>query len=176
MDDRAMPYDPGTEEILMRVNIGEFMTRRGLITPQREGLVCEGVRRTYGELNERANRFANAMLGLGVGHGDRVAILALNEPEYYDMLFGLGKIGAILVPVNYRLAGPEIRVRAARRGESYEAIDHRLYELDEHMCVIADTERAVALGGVMGGADTEVTEQTTDVLIEAAWSSTSGEG
>ena len=35
-------------------------------------------------------------------------MLALNEPEYYDMLFGLGKIGATLVPVNYRLAGPEI--------------------------------------------------------------------
>jgi acyl-CoA synthetase (AMP-forming)/AMP-acid ligase II len=43
-----------------------------------------------------------------VGHGDRVAVLALNEPEYYDMLFGLGKIAAILVPINYRLAGPEI--------------------------------------------------------------------
>jgi len=92
----------------VRINIGEFMTRRALLTPNREGLVCEEIRRTYGELNERANRFANAMLRLGVGRGDRVASLALNEPEYYDMLFGLGKIGAILVPVNYRLAGPEI--------------------------------------------------------------------
>ena len=92
----------------MNVNIGEFMRKRALLTPGREGLVCEDVRRSYRELNERANRFANAMLRLGVGHGDRVAVLALNEPEYYDMLFGLGKIGAILVPINYRLAGPEI--------------------------------------------------------------------
>jgi len=92
----------------VKINIGEFMTRRALLTPNREGLVCEEIRRTYGELNERANQFANAMLRLGVGRGDRVALLALNEPEYYDMLFGLGKIGAILVPVNYRLAGPEI--------------------------------------------------------------------
>jgi len=103
-----MAYDSRTKEITMNVNIGEFMTRRALLTPNREGLVCEGVRRSYGELNQRANRFANAMLGLGVGFGDRVAMLALNEPEYYDVLFGLGKIGAILVPVNYRLAGPEI--------------------------------------------------------------------
>jgi acyl-CoA synthetase (AMP-forming)/AMP-acid ligase II len=103
-----MAYDPGTKEIRMNVNIGEFMTRRALITPEREGLVCEDIRRSFRELNERANRFANAMLGLGVGCGDRVALLALNEPEYYDMLFGLGKIGAILVPVNYRLAGPEV--------------------------------------------------------------------
>jgi acyl-CoA synthetase (AMP-forming)/AMP-acid ligase II len=103
-----MTYDPASKEALMNVNIGEFMTRRALLSPGREGLVCEDIRRTFRELNERANRFANAMLCFGVGHGDRVALLALNEPEYYDMLFGLGKIGAILVPVNYRLAGPEV--------------------------------------------------------------------
>ena len=94
---------------MIKINIGEFITRRAILTPEREGLVCEHIRRNFGELNERANRLANAMRGLGVGHGDRVALLALNEPEYYDLFFGLGKIGAILVPVNYRLAGPEIQ-------------------------------------------------------------------
>ena len=93
----------------MKVNIGDFLTRRSRLTPDREGLVCEGVRRTYKQLNDRANRLANAMAALGIGHGDRVSILAFNEPEYYDMYFGLGKIGATLVPVNYRLAGPEIQ-------------------------------------------------------------------
>jgi acyl-CoA synthetase (AMP-forming)/AMP-acid ligase II len=93
----------------MKINIGEFLTRRSNVTPNREGLVCEGVRRTYKDLNDRANRLANAMKDLGIGHGDRISILALNEPEYYDMYFGLGKLGAILVPVNYRLAGPEIQ-------------------------------------------------------------------
>jgi fatty-acyl-CoA synthase len=93
----------------MKINIGEFLTKRSYLTPDREGLVCEKIRRTYKELNERANRLANMMKALGVGYGDRVGILALNEPEYYDLYFGLGKIGAILVPVNYRLAGPEIQ-------------------------------------------------------------------
>ncbi|MCG6911378.1 MAG: long-chain fatty acid--CoA ligase [Deltaproteobacteria bacterium] len=93
----------------MKINIGDFLTRRSRITPGREGLVCEDVRRTYQDLNDRANRLANAMTALGIGHGDRIGILAFNEPEYYDMYFGLGKIGAILVPVNYRLAGPEIQ-------------------------------------------------------------------
>jgi fatty-acyl-CoA synthase len=93
----------------MKINIGEFLTKRSLLTPDREGLVCEKVRRTYRELNERANRLANALKTLGVGYGDRVGLLALNEPEFYDLYFGLGKIGAILVPVNYRLAGPEIQ-------------------------------------------------------------------
>jgi len=92
----------------MRVNVGGLLTKRAAMTPDREGLVCEGIRRTYKQLNDRANRLANAMTALGVNHGDRVGILALNEPEYFDMYFGLGKIGAILVPLNHRLAGPEI--------------------------------------------------------------------
>ncbi len=92
----------------MRINIGGLLTKRAAMTPDREGLVCEGIRRTYKQLNDRANRLANAMTALGVNHGDRVGILALNEPEYFDMYFGLGKIGAILVPLNHRLAGPEI--------------------------------------------------------------------
>ena len=93
----------------MRINIGGLLTKRAAMTPDREGLVCEDVRRTYKQLNDRANRLVNTMRALGVTHGDRVGILALNEPEYYDMYFGLGKIGAILVPINHRLAGPEIQ-------------------------------------------------------------------
>jgi len=67
-----------------------------------------------------------------------------------------------------KLNGPEIIVREARPGEQFEAINHKLYELELGMCVIADASRAVALGGVMGGADTEVSDDTVDVLIEAA--------
>ncbi len=61
-----------------------------------------------------------------------------------------------------------IVVRTAQDGEKFLAIDHRTYELDAQMVVIADADRAVALGGVMGGADTEVSTRTTNVLIEAA--------
>ena len=67
-----------------------------------------------------------------------------------------------------KLDGREIIVREARRGERFEAINHKTYELEPGMCVIADHSRPVALGGVMGGADTEVTSGTADVLIEAA--------
>ena len=67
-----------------------------------------------------------------------------------------------------RLAGKEIVVREPRSGEKLEAIDHRTYDLATGMCVIADGQRAVGIGGVMGGASTEVTAATTDVLIESA--------
>jgi len=67
-----------------------------------------------------------------------------------------------------RLNGRRIIVRQARAGETFLAINHKTYALDETMCVIADAQRAVGLGGVMGGAETEVTERTTELLIESA--------
>ncbi|MBB76985.1 MAG: phenylalanine--tRNA ligase subunit beta [Planctomycetaceae bacterium] len=67
-----------------------------------------------------------------------------------------------------QLEGPEIVVREPFKDETFEAIDHRTYQLKPGMCVIGDAARAVALGGVMGGAATEVSATTTDVLIEAA--------
>lgn len=66
------------------------------------------------------------------------------------------------------LKGGKIIVRDAVKDEPFIAIDHRTYELQPGMCVIADESRPVALGGVMGGADTEVCDQSTDVLMEAA--------
>jgi phenylalanyl-tRNA synthetase beta chain len=66
------------------------------------------------------------------------------------------------------LAGGRIVVRRARAGERLTAIDHKVYELDPAMCVIADAERPVALAGVMGGAESEVQPTTRDILIEAA--------
>lgn len=66
------------------------------------------------------------------------------------------------------LQGSEIIVRDAAQGEKFLAIDHRTYDLAPGMCVIADAKRAVAIGGVMGGAESEVGPATTDILIEAA--------
>ncbi len=67
-----------------------------------------------------------------------------------------------------RLEGGTIVVREPRKDEKLEAIDHKTYALAPGMCIIADTKRAVGLGGVMGGVSTEVSDQTTDLLIEAA--------
>jgi phenylalanyl-tRNA synthetase beta chain len=96
---------------------------------------------------------------------------------------GIGSINNVVDITNYvllecgqplhafdlaKLAGRQIIVRAAKAGEEFLAINHKKYTLEPSMCVIADAERPVALAGVMGGADTEVTEKTTDLLIESA--------
>lgn len=67
-----------------------------------------------------------------------------------------------------KLRGNKIIVRRAEAKEKFVAIDHKTYELDPETVVIADAERAVAIGGVMGGVDSEVSDSTVDLLIEAA--------
>ena len=67
-----------------------------------------------------------------------------------------------------KLRGQRIVVRKAKSGEKLAAINHVEYTLTPEMCVIADAERPVAIAGVMGGADTEITIGTTNVLIETA--------
>lgn len=67
-----------------------------------------------------------------------------------------------------KLEGSQIVVRRPLPGETIEAIDHKTYALSPEMCVICDARNPVAIGGVMGGAQTEISPDTTDVLIEAA--------
>ena len=62
----------------------------------------------------------------------------------------------------------QIIVRRPRPGETIEAIDHKTYQLGPEMCVICDAVAPVAIGGVMGGAQTEISPKTRDVLVEAA--------
>jgi long-chain acyl-CoA synthetase len=63
---------------------------------------------SYGSLDERSNRLAQALLAAGVGPGSRVAHLDRTGPEVIELLFATSKIGAVLVPLNWRLAVPEL--------------------------------------------------------------------
>src|SRR5487761_182946 len=67
-----------------------------------------------------------------------------------------------------KLAGRRIVVREGRPGETLLAIDHKTYSTGPGVCVIADAEKPVGIGGVMGGAESEVTRATTELLIESA--------
>ncbi len=63
---------------------------------------------TFGQLEDGANRVANALTALGVTKGERVSFLGKNHPLYFEALLGAAKIGAVMTPVNWRLAAPEV--------------------------------------------------------------------
>ncbi|HEY0459249.1 MAG TPA: phenylalanine--tRNA ligase subunit beta [Pyrinomonadaceae bacterium] len=68
-----------------------------------------------------------------------------------------------------KLAGNRIVVRRARAGETIKTLDEVERKLDETMLAICDAEKPVAVGGVMGGLDSSITEETTEVLLEVAY-------
>ncbi len=84
--------------------IGEQSTR----APDQVGLIFEEQTFTYREMNDRSNQAAAALTALGVRRGDRIAWLARNLAIFWDALFGAAKIGAVMTPINWRLAPAEI--------------------------------------------------------------------
>ena len=78
------------------------------MSPHRVALVHGDELITYTGLADRAARAAHALRGLGVRRGDRVAYLGPNHPAFLELLFGTAQLGAIFVPLNTRLAAPEL--------------------------------------------------------------------
>ncbi|MEO7021621.1 MAG: long-chain fatty acid--CoA ligase [Ktedonobacteraceae bacterium] len=93
------------------INLGEWLARRAQLTPDKIGLIDSeaGTRFTYRTLNQRARTLATRLVQrYHIQPGERVAVLALNAPEYLDAFFACALIGAILVPLNWRLTVNEL--------------------------------------------------------------------
>ena len=88
--------------------IGQILNINSERYPRQVGVVFGSRGYTYAELNGRACRLANALLRMGVGPGDRVATLMNNCNHFIDLFFATAKLGAILVPVNFRLSAREV--------------------------------------------------------------------
>jgi fatty-acyl-CoA synthase len=93
--------------------------------PDRPCLVAPPVRRTFGELDERATRLANHLSGIGVGAGDHVAIHAMNRAEWIEAMFACFKLRAVPINVNYRYVEAELTY---------------LYENSDCRAVVAEAE------------------------------------
>ena len=94
----------------VKTNIGDWLARRALLTPNREayvdGLTLERI--SFAELNARSCKLANAFLADGIKEEERVGLLLENCVEFMESYFALAKIGAVVVPLNWRLAADEL--------------------------------------------------------------------
>ena len=90
--------------------IGDWPGRRALLTPKNEAFYdnIEDKKYTYQEMEYRANQLARVLLDSGISKGDRVATYSKNRFDLIDLYFASGKIGAIMVGLNIRLATPEL--------------------------------------------------------------------
>ncbi|WP_327166234.1 long-chain fatty acid--CoA ligase [Streptomyces zaomyceticus] len=101
---------------MLNQGIGSWPARRARKTPDRIAVVHDGRTWTYRELHGRVLRLAHALRALGVARGDRIAYLGPNHPAFLETLFAAGTLGAVFVPLNTRLAAPELAYNLADSG------------------------------------------------------------
>jgi fatty-acyl-CoA synthase len=90
------------------IGLGNWLYQRARRTPHRLALTFEGMSWTYGALQERIDSLAAGLRANGVSQGDRVGFLGFNQPAFLETLFAAARLGAIFVPLNFRLSGPEL--------------------------------------------------------------------
>lgn len=95
------------------MNLSRFIERWAAHAPERVALHFQGTEFSYRDLWVRTERMTRALAGLGIRKGDRIAFLGYNNPEMLVLLFALARIGAILVPLNWRLTANEHRALLA---------------------------------------------------------------
>lgn len=89
-------------------NLAHTLLNRAALNPERTALIFEGQTQTYGELGDRVRRLAAVFKAAGVNVGDRVGFLGFNQPAFLETVFATNMIGAIFVPLNFRLTAEEL--------------------------------------------------------------------
>jgi fatty-acyl-CoA synthase len=90
------------------LNFGEMLSVHARLAPDRLGTRDLDRSMTFAQWNNRSCRLANALLGLGLAKGDRVAILAYNCVEWSEIFAATAKAGLVALPINFRLVGKEV--------------------------------------------------------------------
>jgi len=90
------------------VNIARIVSKNAQRFPQKVAIVDEGQRSNYQELDRRVNQLGNALLARGIEKGDKIGLFLPNCKEFLESFFAVTRIGAVVVPINFRLIGKEI--------------------------------------------------------------------
>jgi acyl-CoA synthetase (AMP-forming)/AMP-acid ligase II len=99
----------GREAMQADLNWCSVLAHHATRSPDRPMLVFEGATTTYGDMAARTAALAGGLRQRGVGRGDVVALLSYNCPELLEALFAANHLGAVAMPINWRLAAPEVR-------------------------------------------------------------------
>lgn len=121
----------------------DLLAARAELNPDSPAIRAGPRRLTYRKLDEHAGRAAALLATRGIGSGDRVAILCRNRPEFFELLFACARLGAILVPLNWRMppvelagliahAEPSLLIHGAEDAGVAEGFRLPLLPLDDH--------------------------------------------
>ena len=129
------------------LTVNDFLRRANLVYPDRVGIIDEPDQPaaswgllTYAQVAERAVAIATGLDELGIGVGERVAIVSHNSARLFTALFGVSGSGRVLVPINFRLVAEEIRYIVEHSGARVLLVDP---ELDEALATVTCEHRLV---------------------------------
>ncbi len=90
------------------MNIAQGLMHAKKVFGNNQAIVCGNTRYTWKECEQRTDRLARGLAALGIARGDRVAVLMLNCHRYFELYYACARMGAVMVPLNIRLARAEI--------------------------------------------------------------------
>lgn len=130
----------------------EFARRTRRLHPDREAVVDGQARWTYEQFFDRCDRWSAALEGMGVGKGDRVAYIAPNTHGQLESFYAIPQLGAVLVPINYRLSAEDIVYIVNHSGSTVVCVHaDQLDVVDQVRDRMPGVERFVALEGARAG-------------------------
>lgn len=143
------------------ITLGGWLERRVVATPHRPAITFEDATWSYREFMDRVDRVAGGLRAGGVSEGDRVGFLAFNHPTFLEVMFACARIGAIFVPLNFRLTGPELSFIIGDAGV------HTMVVGPDHRQVVDSIRGEIPVGRWIGVEGAESGWEPYDALLAA---------
>ena len=168
--------------------LGDILRRNAKLYPDKTAIIFEGKKYSYGETDNRIKRLANGLRSKGIQRGDRVGLLEHPCPQFIELYLAIPKIGAVLVPLNCRLAGRELEyvindaeVKMLIMGDEFievvTSIQHDLKTVGTFFCIGKAPSGMGTYEDLITGYSPEVPEieiKEDDVAVQMYTSGTTG--
>ena len=156
--------------------LGAWIHKRRMKSAAKTAVISSAGELSYGEFAGRVDRLANALADRGVGRGDRVAYLGENHPAFLETFFACGTLGAIFVPLNTRLAPPEVQFALQDSGSRILVHARSLEALAARGSALLGLSQRIVVDDAPAGTVAEAAEPGTAVeLLEEVIASGSTE-
>ena len=148
-----MPPSPAPNEAQLReidmevpLLVNDFLRRAAKLYGPAEAVVNGDLRLTWSQFNARVNQQANALRSAGIGKGDRVAVIAPNSHQFLETFYATAAIGAVIVPMNYRLIPSDFEYMLEHSGSRVVLVDAEFTHLvDDIRANVNTVEHYIAI-------------------------------
>ncbi|MFV0535154.1 MAG: long-chain-fatty-acid--CoA ligase [Cumulibacter sp.] len=123
------------------------LDRHAFMKPDEMALRYKGETITWGQLANRTRRLASALADLGVSRGDRVIVMITNRPEFAEAILAINTLGAVAVPINFRLVAREVQFLAENSGSRAVIVEQQLATLIAEVREKSETPLAALVVG-----------------------------